>query len=276
MATRFVVAQTTPIVLAFIRYALATACLGLILGRRAWIPMPARDRWQLTALGLLFFGVFPWSFSVSLTYLPSTHVALVVATNPLVTLALSRLRGIERISRWQLIGQCLAFVGLLVALPSSNGIAPGVASEAWKGYLAVGTTVLSGSLYNVLSRPLLLRYDALAITVQSMAVGTLGLAPFALAQGLWLHTQQITAAGWGAILFLGIFGGAMGFGLWIWALRRSTPSRVAVFLALNPITAILLGVLFLGESFSARLLIGLAAVLSGIVLVTHTPPSRTA
>ena len=95
-------------------------------------------------------------------------------------------------------------------------------------------------------------------------------------KGLWLHTEQSTAAGWGAFLFLVIFGGAMGFGRWIWALRRSTPSRVAVFLALNPITAILLGVLFLGESFSARLLIGLAAVLSGIVLVTHTPPSRPA
>jgi ectoine hydroxylase-related dioxygenase (phytanoyl-CoA dioxygenase family) len=75
-----------------------------------------------------------------------------------------------------------------------------------------------------------------------MAAGTLALAPLALAQGLAVHTRSIAPGGWLAVLFLGSLGGALGFGLWGYALRRSTPSKVAVFLALNPITAIALGV----------------------------------
>jgi len=74
--------------------------------------------------------------------------------------------------------------------------------------------------------------------------------------------------GWAAVLFLGIFGGAVGFGLWIWALRHSTPSRVAVFLALNPITAITLGVVLLGESAGVRLFVALAMVIAGIQLAS--------
>jgi drug/metabolite transporter (DMT)-like permease len=49
---------------------------------------------------------------------------------------------------------------------------------------------------------------------------------------------------------------------------------VAVFLALNPITAIALGALLLGEPVTIRLLLGLAAVLAGIQLASRVRPPR--
>jgi drug/metabolite transporter (DMT)-like permease len=273
VATRYVVPQTTPVILAFLRYAIACICVIAVAGRRAFPAMPRRDRIRVALLGVLFFAIFPWSFSASLTYLPATHVALVVATNPLVTMALSALRGVERISTRRLAGQLLAFTGLAIALPALNtdhGMSTG-GDEAWMGYLLVSITVLCGSTYNVLSRPLLLRHPSLAVTSLSMVAGTLALAPLAIAQGLPAHTTTITPSGWMAVLFLATFGGAVGFGLWSYALRRSTPSRVAVFLALNPMTAIALGVLLLDEPFTVRLLLGLVAVTVGIQLATRGP-----
>lgn len=270
VATRFAVAQTTPVVLAFLRYAIATTCVLAVLRRAAFPPMAVRDRVQVGLLGVLFFGIFPWSFSASLTHLPSTQVALIVATNPLVTLALSRLRGLEQITPTALVGQLLAFGGLALALPPIHtpGV-PALPPDAWLGYVEAGVTVLCGALYNVWSRPLLLRHGPLAITAQSMAAGALALAPLALADGLPEHLRTVTAGGWGAVLFLGTLGGALAFGLWTWALHRSTPSRVAVFLALNPVTAIALGVTLLGEPLGWRLLCGLGAVLVGIQLATR-------
>lgn len=271
VATRFVVPQTSPVVLAFLRYALATGCLVLVLRQRAFPVMTRPDRGRVIGLGVLFFAVFPWSFSASLTHLPAAHVALIVATNPLVTLALSVWRGIERLSTRAVLGQLLAFAGLAVALmPTSGGDANGrgIGPDAWVGYAEIALTVLCGAIYNVWSRPLLARYDALAITAQSMLVGTVALAPVAFAQGLPGRLPDITPAGWATILFLGTAGGAIGFGLWIWALRHSTPSRVAVFLAVNPITAIVLGVLLLGEPAGPRLLLALGAVIGGIQLAS--------
>jgi len=121
----------------------------------------------------------------------------------------------------------------------------------------------------VWSRPMLMRYGAPPVTTIGMVAGSLALAPLAFADGFTTHLRTITPAGWGAVLFLGTLGGAVGFGLWTWALQRSTPSRVAVFLALNPITAIALGALLLGEPVTIRLLVGLAAVLSGIQLASR-------
>jgi drug/metabolite transporter (DMT)-like permease len=267
VATRYVVPQTTPVVLAFVRYVVATSCLLVVLGRRAFPVMPGRDRVQVALLGVLFFGVFPWSFSASLTHLPAAQVALIVATNPLVTLALSVWRGIEPLRARAVIGQLLAFAGLAVALAPTGAVTTGV-SNPLLGYLEIATTVLCGATYNVWSRPLLARYDALAITAQSMLAGTIALAPLALAQGLFVRLPMVTPLGWATVLFLGIFGGAVGFGLWIWALRHSTPSRVAVFLALNPITAITLGVVLLGEPAGVRLFVALAMVIAGIQLAS--------
>lgn len=269
VATRYVVPQTTPVVLAFLRYLLATASLLLVLGRRAFPPMPRRDRVQVALLGVLFFGVFPWSFSASLTHLPAAQVALIVATNPLVTLALSVWRGVEPLRTRAVMGQLLAFAGLAVALAPSGAVLAVDASPPLIGYVEIGITVLTGAMYNVWSRPLLARYDAVAISAQSMLAGAVALAPLAFAQGLTVRLPMITGLGWLTVVFLGVCGGAMAFGLWIWALRHSTPSRVAVFLALNPITAIALGVLLLGEPVTARHVIALGLVFAGIQLASR-------
>lgn len=269
VVTRYVVPQTTPVVLAFLRYTIATLCMLALLGRQAFPSMPAGDRWQVAALGVLFFGIFPWSFSASLTHLPSATVALVVATNPLVTLGLSALRGTERLTGRAIAGQLLALGGIALALPPGAARAASANAGMWIGYAEVATTVLCGAVYNVWSRPLLLRYPSAVITGQAMAAGTLALAPLALAQGMAVHTRSVTPGGWLAVLFLGSLGGALGFGLWGYALQRSTPSKVAVFLALNPITAIALGVLLLGEPLTSRLVLALVAVLAGIQLATR-------
>lgn len=269
VVTRFVVPQTTPVILAFLRYVIATTCVLGMLGRRAFPAMPAADRAELALLGALFFGVFPWSFSASLTHLPAATVALIVATNPLVTLALSAARGTERLTARIVIGQLLALGGIALALPWHTTAAVAGDGPRWIGYAEVGTTVLCGAIYNVWSRPLLLKYSSAVITGQSMLAGTIALAPLALWQGLGAHTRTITPSGWAAVLFLGTLGGAVGFGLWGLALRRSTPSRVAVFLALNPITAIALGVVLLGEPVTRTLAAALVAVIAGIQLATR-------
>lgn len=271
VVTRYVVPQTTPLVLAFLRYTLATITMVFVLRRGVFTPMPTRDRVTIALLGVLFFGLFPWSFSASLTHLPAATVALVVATNPLVTMALSALRGTERLTTRMVVGQVLAFAGIAVALPRVPAGAAGAASDMWIGYAEVAITVACGAIYNVWSRPMFLRYPSAVVTGHAMAAGTLALAPLAFAQGIAEHTTTLTTTGWTAVLFLGTLGGAVGFGLWGFALRRSTPARVAVFMALNPITAIALGVVLLGEPLTMRLLLSLVAVLAGIQLATRAP-----
>lgn len=273
VATRFVVAETQPVSLAFLRYFIGVVCLlPVALGVIRRTSVARRDRFAIAALGAMFFGIFPWTFSAALTHAPSSRVAIILATMPLVTLLVSRLRGYDHITAPKLVGQLLAFGGLWLALhpPGRTAIA---APDAWKGDLLAGLTALIGASFNVFSRPYLQRYPSLLVTALAMIAGVLFLAPLAALQGVFSHLPTFTPLGWAALVFLGTLGGAFSFGLWNWALERSTPSRVAVFITLNPITAVLLGALLLHEPITSRFVVGLAAILGGIVLASWRPRS---
>ena len=276
VATRFAVAETKPISLAFLRYTIASALLLPVMWHVVRASIPKRDVLAIAALGVIFFGVFPWTFSASLTHSPSARVAVELATMPMLTLLISRLRGYDKITAPKLLGQFLAFGGLVIALrpAAAQGLDP--ASTVWVGDILAGITALCGAVYNVFSRPYLKRYPPLHVTTLSMYAGLLFLTPIAAANGVFSAAPVFTRTGWLALLFLGTLGGAFGFALWIWALQRSTPSRVAVFIALNPMTAITLGVLLLHEPVTTPFLIGFALVIAGIILANRSPAAERA
>jgi drug/metabolite transporter (DMT)-like permease len=275
VATRFVVAQTQPVSLAFLRYLIASVCLLPVL-YQVWLArMPRRDVIGICMLGALFFGIFPWSFSASLTYLPSARVAVLIATTPLLTLIVSRIKGYEQLTAPKILGQVLAFAGLWIALHRSHD-ATATSSDTWRGIFLALLTAVCGSIFNVFSRPYLRAYPPLRVSALAMAAGAVFLAPIAASQGLFTSTPAFTVGGWMAVGFLGVFGGAFGFALWIWALQRSTPSSVAVFIGLNPVTATLLGALLLDEPITLLFVIGMACVLAGIILANWRPAAQVA
>ena len=102
-----------------------------------------------------------------------------------------------------------------------------------------------------------------------MALTKPRLLPLVLFSGL----PAFSPAGWFAVVFLGIGGGAMQFGLWIWAVSKLTPTQAAIYLTLTPVTAVLLASLILGEPVSLGLFAGLALVVGSILLANR--PARS-
>ena len=76
---------------------------------------------------------------------------------------------------------------------------------------------------------------------------------------------------WAAIADLGLFGGALTFYLWAFALERTTPTRVASTITVNPVTASMVAALVLGEPIGLHLLVGITAVGAGIWLASTSP-----
>jgi drug/metabolite transporter (DMT)-like permease len=70
------------------------------------------------------------------------------------------------------------------------------------------------------------------------------------------------------MVFLGVFGGAVTFLLWSYALERTTPTRVAISVTVNPIVSAIFGAYVLGEPITANLVAGLALVAIGIAVAT--------
>jgi drug/metabolite transporter (DMT)-like permease len=114
-----------------------------------------------------------------------------------------------------------------------------------------------------LYRPYLRKYPTLPVSAFAMLASVGFLAALAAAEGFFGSLPRFTAAGWLAVVFIGISSG-IGYYLWLWALNHTTPTKVTVFLALSPITAAGLGASLLGETISMMLLVGLACVVFGL------------
>jgi drug/metabolite transporter (DMT)-like permease len=103
----------------------------------------------------------------------------------------------------------------------------------------------------------------------AMLAAVVFLAPLAAGEGLFssglVTLPRFSAGAWQAIGFIGLSSG-LGYFLWIWALKHTTATRVTVFLALSPITAMLLGTAVLGEPISALSIAALGCVALGLWL----------
>jgi drug/metabolite transporter (DMT)-like permease len=274
VATRFAVHDVDPLLVAFLRYFIATLCLAPLLIRAGTIPRGG-DLWRTAGLGLVFFGLFPWFFSSGLHYIPASRAALWLAVMPLSTFALSLAMRYEQLAMRKLVGVVIATIGAVLALRQKAAIVSG-SDEYWIGDLLLAATACCGTIYFVLSRPVLSRQPALSVTGVAMAFGSGFLAILSLAGGRFAQLGSLPRASWYAIIFLGTLGAAAAFLMWTWALKRSTPTRTAIFLMINPLVAISLGTWLLDEAVTPGFLAGAACVLIGAAVVNLPAKRRPA
>lgn len=186
------------------------------------------------------------------------------------------LLGIERLTARKTVGVTIAVLGVCAALASGLATAP---DGAWSGELIMAGAVLCMAFYNVFSRPFIQRSSALGFLAVGMGSGALALVVAGLLTGRLALLGSFGPAQWFAGVYLGVAGGALAFILWVMALQRASPTRVANTMTVNPIAAALLAQQLVGEPLTPDLLLGLVAVFAGIwIATTEGPkaPARTA
>lgn len=265
VATRYLIASADPFTLAAIRFGGGVLCLlplALALGVR-W---PQRQDWPAVAgLGFLFYAVFFVLYNVALAYTTVARGTLALSTLPLMTMLAGALLGMEALSARKTAGVLVAMLGVGIALAAGLGSAP---AGAWRGDLIMTGATVCMALYNVWTRPLIMRSSALGFLTAGMGVGGGALAAMSLLSGGAGRLATFSAPEWGAALYLSAGGGALAFFLWVYALQQASPTRVANTMAVNPLVAGLLAAALLGEPLSLNLAIGLVAVFAGIWLAT--------
>ncbi|HJV11131.1 MAG TPA: DMT family transporter [Burkholderiales bacterium] len=259
--TRFALGASDPVTLAVFRFGLGfLLLLPLALALRVQWPR-GRDWLAVAALGVMFYGAFFVVYGEALVYTTAARGSLAVSTLPLLTMIVAALLGREALTRRKSVGVILAIGGVAIALGAGLSGAP---AQAWRGDLIMLTGMLAMALYNVLSRPLMSRSSALGYAAAGMGFGSGFNALAAWHGGGFERVPSFGAAEWLAALYLGALGGALAFYLWVYALQRTTPTRVANTITVSPIAAALLAAVLLGEPIGASLVIGVAAVAAGI------------
>lgn len=263
--TRYLVAGADPVMLAILRWGIGFLCLlpCALLLRVRW---PQRSDWPaVMALGICFFGLFFILYNIAVSYTTAARASLALATLPLHTMVVGAILGVERLTARKIAGVGIAVLGVAAALAVGLAQSP---PGSWRGELIMTGAVFCMAFYNVLSRPLMQRSSALGFLTVGMGAGALVLVFVGLARGSFAALDHFTTAQWIAGIYLGAGGGALAFILWVMALARATPTRVANTMTVNPIAATLLAALLIGEPITPNLLIGLVAVFAGIWIAT--------
>jgi len=268
VATRFVIDQTDPVTLAFLRYLIGFCLLLLPAWHASRGGFKRRDLLPIAALGITQFGILIVLMNYGLKFIPSARAALIFATVPLLTMTLGALIGYERMTVLKTVGVLLTIVGVGFAL-GEKVLLPGEIGVGWIGELAVLASALCAAVCSVLYRPYLIKYPTLQVSAFAMlaSVGFLALA--AGFEGSFSSSFRFTTTGWLAVFFIGA-SSAIGYYMWLWALGHASPTRVTVFLSLSPITSAALGALLLVEPISALFMAGLICVILGLWLA-HRP-----
>ena len=259
---RFLVTETEPVTIAFLRNFVAAVVLTSIAVAviRRW-PTP-RELLVMGAMGAVFFGGLQLIFSNALVYTTASRGALAYTTAPFMTLLIAAAFGIERPTRQKFIGIVVATLGVVVALGQGAGAPP----DAWIGDSLILIGALITAVFGVWSSRALQRHSPLVTVVAGVVPGSFLLFLFALATEAPTFKPDLSPIGWAAMAYLGIGAAVISYTLWLWALRHTTPTLVSIALPVNPLMALFWGAILLGEDVTVEMLIGFALVICGIAI----------
>jgi drug/metabolite transporter (DMT)-like permease len=190
--------------------------------------------------------------------LPSGLTGLLVATVPLFAALIAVTRGDRGILRpVRLIGLVLGFVGVGVIVAG-----PGLAVGGTESLIAVGEVLLVAVLYA--TAPFIVATKLKDVP----SIGTITLSLFAvgivyLPIGLLTQDEVPTVDSTLALVALGVLCTAIAFIAFFALIREVGPAKAPLFTYVNPVVAIILGTIVLGEALTAGLLIGFPLVILG-------------
>jgi drug/metabolite transporter (DMT)-like permease len=260
--------ETVPVILvAGLRWMAAGVLLGLVAaatGRR----LPGPRMWaSLALLGFLMNvvgnGLVVWAEQ----FVASGLTAVLIASVPFWSVGVeSCLPSGERV-RWPtLAGLTLGFGGIVVLVwpQLSSGGAAGRQFVA--GVIGIQLACLGWALGTSYSKRHPSSSDPLAAsTVQMLFSGTM-LLGLATANGEWA-ALHFTARSLGAMIYLTIAGSTIAYTAYVYAIQHLPISTVSLYAYVNPLIAVGLGSLLLGEPFSMRILVAGGLVLAGTAVV---------
>ena len=249
-----------PGVIAAGRLLLAVAALvGFKAARR---PIDRRD-WVLVAVaGLIGQGGPAYLFAAAEQHISSALTGMLVSAVPILATVVNVLITRSRPGRLQMAGLAIGFVGIVLLAGGEVTGEGGSPFGVGLVLLAVLGYAVSNNLYPRVART----YGALPVSMWGQAVSAVVLLPVGIV-GLSRSSFEIGSVA--ALLILGVVGTGVARALLVTLVGRVGPRRAPVVSYVIPIVALLLGVIFLGETVTPVQVMGVVVALFGGFLITR-------
>jgi drug/metabolite transporter (DMT)-like permease len=273
LAIRIGIESFPPLLLAGARH-FTTGLVFYPLVRRKTGFRPTAAQWRVSFItGFLLLFIGNGGVCIAERTVPSGVAALLVATVSLWMVLIDWWRpgGVRPVAR-VIVGLVLGFGGLTLLVGPKNLGGSGRVDPLGVGILVFASFAWAmGSVYSKhaggLSGP-----PMLGVAMQSISGGAaLWVAGFLSGEVASFHLAAVTLRSWLAVAYLVMFGSMIGYTAYIYILKKSTATRVATYALVNPVVALFLGWLFVGETITLRTVIAAAVILTAVLLVITAP-----
>lgn len=258
--------------LSLLRYVIALLVLLPIFLMTQKVSIDNRDWLVIILLGLGQVGLMAILLNTAVSYTSAARVALVFATLPAISFSIDKLRG-NSVTNWHAsIGITLTFASVVV-LVGFDVVTDKFSTADVVGLTAAFAATLIVAICSSWYRPYVQRYGKVNISMIAFSVSLLPLALFAYFFPAPTAVIDWSWSIWGILLALGLSSG-LGYLMWFHAVSTIAATTVTGFLALSPITAVLLSLLFSLSEFTSSIFVSVLLVSLGIGFFAYPIKSR--
>lgn len=270
IATKVALNDVSPVTIVWMRFAMGVAILGAAVIARRQFALPTVNEWGYFALlGFLGITFHQWLQSNGLLTSTAGTTAWIVATTPVFMAVLGWLVLKEGLGGIKIFGILVAAFGVLLVV--TDGDLPSITAGKFgtSGDVLILISSANWAVFSVLSRRGLRTHPAARMMLFVMTAGWIFTSVMFFSGGGIREIPRLSADGWISVTFLGVFCSGLAYIAWYDALQALSTAQAGVFLYIEPLVAMVVAAIILGEAVTWAVLVGGAIILLGVWLVNR-------
>lgn len=224
-----------------------------------------KDLKSLAYICIFGFLIFQMYLVLGVSLTTVVNASIIMATLPINVVIISRIFKIEDITICTIIGVACSIVGVVVLI-LGNGETLSISETSIVGSILIIISQIAYAYYTVFSRDLIKKYSSLQVTSYVIILSTLIFVLVSIKDIVFVSWRSIPIEGWITAIYSGAFVICFGNFIWLWAVGKIGSVRTSLYNNLVPIFGVILGCLFLHESFGLIQFIGAVMVVLGLLL----------
>ena len=239
----------------------ALLLLAVMLAKGSRFKITLRECGALVAFGFLF-AVSSLTYYASFKYMDAGLASTLLFLYPLEVSVLMAIFFKEKIKLWTVVSIVVSMAGIALLYRGGDGVALSTV-----GLALVFASSISYAVYMVMANRINLQLGSVKMTFYAICFCMSFLLLYSVTLGSGLPPVLTEATSWGWGFMLGLVPTVLSLIFMVKAVKSIGSTPTAILGALEPVTAVSIGVLVFGEILTSRLIAGIILILGSVVLI---------